>query len=948
MDSVNRLPETVQLIIAIALIPIAIVILLRLRRGAVHFKDWLVALLLTAMPFILFWQATLRLGAFFSGDILLIFLPFHTAYANAVRTGFLPLWSPQLFAGFPLFAEGQMSALYPIHPILYGLLPIDLATNYDILIQLAWVRLGTFLFARTLRLQVPSAFLTAFVFGSGGFFIAHLQHMNILTTAAWLPWLLWTWEKRALETDPKRRHLWFALLVIFSCIQWLGGQPQFAFLTDLLLAMYVVVRWRPQQDATSHRYSFPRYVDLKQVIPLGIALLLGVALAAGQLLPTVELATMSTRAEGLDLLASTVYPLRPIHFLMLFNPFVLGNPYPSVSIELIGYIGFLPILLALGAPLVRRDRRVVFFLVVALTALYLGMGNQSLLYRALRHLPFFNYFRVPSRFLFWSSFAFAVLAGITFDDLLTRAPVSPHLARRQKVVLGVFAILIVIIVGLVPAIPPEVWLSVWTWLPWFFALVTAIVLLGAQRRLFTQVTFVTIILGFTVIDLALFASVYLKTYDATTQISDFYAPPRSLSVLRDLSPQDGRVLTSPQFYPSMSTLRESLYENSFMIYGIAGAAGWTPLVTQRATDYIAQMTPQMMNLLNVRYYLIPQTLPFDPETETKDLQNPFTLNLIEHRVPIPPTQVAAIQITSSLAQSVNLHTGEPVAQIELETQDGTGLTFPIRAGIETAEWAYERSDVRQAVQHAMPLIATTFPARSGIPIEAHNGHTYRAQFDVERNGELLVITNVLVHSLVPSGLFRVERFVLVTPEGKEISLPPLVGRDDQTLIYRSEDVAIFENQDVLRRAFLVHDVHVADDRTALTEMQREEFDPRQTLVLADGDTFRTGGAQRDDEYVLVDEYQPERVVLSVRANEDGYVLLADSWYPGWVARIDGVEAPIQRANLLFRAVRVNRGAHIIEFEYRPLSFYVGVIVSLIALAILIGIVVFKGQFPPLN
>ena len=44
--------------------------------------------------------------------------------------------------GFPLFAEGQIGALYPTHPFLYGLLPIDVATNYDILFSLAWIAVG--------------------------------------------------------------------------------------------------------------------------------------------------------------------------------------------------------------------------------------------------------------------------------------------------------------------------------------------------------------------------------------------------------------------------------------------------------------------------------------------------------------------------------------------------------------------------------------------------------------------------------------------------------------------------------------------------------------------------------------------------------------------------------------------------------------------------------------
>jgi hypothetical protein len=268
------------------------------------------------------------------------------------------------------------------------------------------------------------------------------------------------------------------------------------------------------------------------------------------------------------------------------------------------------------------------------------------------------------------------------------------------------------------------------------------------------------------------------------------------------------------------------------------------------------------------------------------------------------------------------------------------LTLPLRAGIDTAEWAYERSDVRQSIHHAMPAIATTFPASSGIPAETHNGHTYLAEFDVARNGSAPEITGAFVRP-TSSSLLYVESLVLVTPEGKELSVAHLTGRDDQVLIYRTNDVVIFENPDALPRTMLVHDAHIADDQAAMAEMRGDEFKPEQMLILADGDSLHTGSAQREDEYTRIIEYQPERVVLTVRASAEAYVFLADSWYPGWIARVDGVETSIQHADLIFRAVHVSPGTHQIEFEYRPMSLYAGVIVSLIALVSLLGTVIWN-------
>jgi uncharacterized membrane protein YfhO len=120
-------------------------------------------------------------------------------------------------------------------------------------------------------------------------------------------------------------------------------------------------------------------------------------------------------------------------------------------------------------------------------------------------------------------------------------------------------------------------------------------------------------------------------------------------------------------------------------------------------------------------------------------------------------------------------------------------------------------------------------------------------------------------------------------------------------------------------------------------MTRDDFAPRQNLILADGAPMQNGGAQTADEDVRIVDYKPERVTLSVRASTPGYVLLADSWYPGWVARVDGADAPIHRADYVFRAVQVSAGTHQIEFEYRPTSFYLGAAVSALALLVVVSI-----------
>ena len=66
---------------------------------------------------------------------------------------------------------------------------------------------------------------------------------------------------------------------------------------------------------------------------------------------------------------------------------------------------------------------------------------------------------------------------------------------------------------------------------------------------------------------------------------------------------------------------------------------------------------------------------------------------------------------------------------------------------------------------------------------------------------------------------------------------------------------------------------------------------------------------------------------------DSWLVLADTDYPGWHASVDGVDTPIYRANLNFRAVQVDAGQHDVRFEYRPDWLLPGALVSAVSLLI---------------
>jgi uncharacterized membrane protein YfhO len=77
-------------------------------------------------------------------------------------------------------------------------------------------------------------------------------------------------------------------------------------------------------------------------------------------------------------------------------------------------------------------------------------------------------------------------------------------------------------------------------------------------------------------------------------------------------------------------------------------------------------------------------------------------------------------------------------------------------------------------------------------------------------------------------------------------------------------------------------------------------------------------------------------VVEARATRPGILVVSDAWAPGWHAVMGGEELKVERVDYLFRGVRVPAGTHIVEFSYRPLSWRIGWIVSLVSLVGLLG------------
>lgn len=161
------------------------------------------------------------------------------------------------------------------------------------------------------------------------------------------------------------------------------------------------------------------------------------------------------------------------------------------------------------------------------------------------------------------------------------------------------------------------------------------------------------------------------------------------------------------------------------------------------------------------------------------------------------------------------------------------------------------------------------------------------------------------------------------------------------LVYDGE-VKIYENKDVLPRAFAVPGYRVLQDRSeTFAVLRSEQFDPSALVILEkEPAPFSPGRADLAKEsHVDILEYTPNRVTVEAELPADGFVVLTDLYYEGWRAFEDGKEQEVYRADYVFRAVQLEAGEHRIEFVFDPLSFKIGATVSLGTLSLVVSLTV---------
>ncbi len=321
-------------------------------RLRINRQDVSIALIFLILPLFLFWPVTLGRYTLLPLDNLFTSQPWasfadelgvsqpHNAllsdlilenYAwkrfivQSIQTGSVPLWDPYLFAGHPFLANGQHSALYPFSVIFYTL-PLAKAYGWFTVIQFWMAGLFVYSFLRVWGASRLGGVMGGITYQLSGFFVVSVVFTMIIAAAVWLPLVLTIIEVVIRKQEEKGLISYSPIpyIVVGSFvlgIQSLAGHIEITYYVLLVSGFYTLCRLIVLQRR-QHVWG----PALRIGIWLLVMVLLGLGLGSLQFVPLYEVASRNFRVGSVtytDVVGWALPARRVISFLI---PDFFGNP----------------------------------------------------------------------------------------------------------------------------------------------------------------------------------------------------------------------------------------------------------------------------------------------------------------------------------------------------------------------------------------------------------------------------------------------------------------------------------------------------------------------------------------------------------------------------------------------------------------------------------------------
>jgi O-antigen/teichoic acid export membrane protein len=843
-------------------------------------------------------------------DLVLENYPWKKFILESLDARQVPLWNPYQFAGLPFLAAGQHSALYPFS-ILFYVLPLARAYGLFTVSQFFLAGLFMYVFLRSLGLGRVAGSFGAIAYQFSLFMVVSVVFTMIIAGVVWLPLILTCVDgvvrQRPVLGGRPATIPWVALGAGAMGLQILAGHAEITYYTFLVAGAYSA--WRLAEHFLTHRAvagkAGPRLATVRSVGRKAVMLLLmaglGIGLGAVQLIPLFEVTSRNFRSGSATFgqIVGWAYPWR--HALLYLVPNLYGNPSHHGYFDLFTWQWTPATVNSLGTPITTINWDQAPFKNYVEGGTYLGV------------LPLF-------------------LVGMVAVVWL-RALRSRRAGRGQA--------------GGEGGMPASFWMTA----PFFLLLTFASLAFIFPTRLYALIFWLPGInqvhsafrwvwpLTFSVATLGAYGIRYLQASRNTP--SAMVEAPHPASGLRRIGSFVRRVIYLDSTPSLITTLAV------FAIWAGAGIAA--ALVGMRV--FYARLAGIMDRL--VARLTFAQNMFADGR---------MAFSYEARWILIFALMLIAAGIVLRVSRCPIFVRGRPVWEglaLAVITLDLFVAGWGFNPAADPAPLAYTPPSVRFLKQDTSLWRFTTFDNGNCRPLPASKSEACKP-FNANL-GWYFNLQDIRGYDSVFSQQYR--RYMeLIQPQGEldfnriaPISDPgalnsPLldllnvkyvitqqpIDNPKYTLVYSAE-VQIYQNLTAMPRAFtLPQSATLAVDDLGQAVQQ---FDPRQYVMVAPRDALGIAYALPAQPTPVTDiNYTPNEVTLTATVSDPAWLILADSYFPGWKAYIRPAGAGANKEQEIsialvdgnFRGVTLPPGAWTVRFRYSPLSTKVGGIVSFTA------------------
>lgn len=850
------------------------------------------------------------------GDTFSYFYPYWGIRNASIQAGQIPLWANEIMMGVPLLANPQIGLFYPPNWLSFGSNAPD-AIRVSIILHLIWGGMGVFtLMRRSLYTGIAASLGSALLFMMGGYMGSHVEQINQLQGLVWMPWIFYFLHRMM----RKRRVLLNAsLLSMALALQLFTGHTQTVFITGFGLLVYgLLYAWRiGKAEPTSSAFKQMVIIGFS----LGIVVVLALALASPQLIPTMELTGLSNRSGGLNPQEATAFSLPfsyigqsllPNYEARLFGEYTAYIGIFGLALSIVGILTEIPNKKELplaGISFQSRIHSRYIWITLLIIGLLFAFGRFNPLYVVLAHLPGFNLFRVPARWLALVALSLSVLAGIGIDGLTHEIRLDWRRGWIVIVGIGSFILLTRFVLQVDPvdisgdAIPSNLSFSLW-----IVTLILSILVMSyAQKRRTQQQNqlYGLVIVGLIGLELVLASS--MMPYQDLVPREVYEGQRLTESQLLALKPEKeamGRILaiSALAFEPGDQKRLVAAYE----ALGMDEKAIRNALVGIKKQEVIYPNLPLHWRLYSVDGFG-GGVLPTEAYTQFTSLILPENslrtsdgrLGEILARSACEPNCIPDEKWLDLMA--VEYLILDKVGDIWQE-----GVAFDTAFVRSQAEWfspvAFESTELQLLIKSSSKVPELRVKNKQGQAIKLEESE--RMPLD---NYDLIAYTLPDIDS-IQSVNFESAGFIYA------VSLVDKRSGDFQQLVPEGYERILSSDVKLYRRVSAPH-AFVAyqslafgsswdDFEQALNHMQSEEFNVQQDVIIhgASSDTHQSGSYE-----IEYKRYEASEIALEVSSDQAGWLVLKDAYYPGWKAWVDGIEQDIYPADVLFRAIPISAG-----------------------------------------